>query len=203
MYLNIHSQYSLRYGTMSIKSLVEEAVARGVTQMALTDINNCTGMMEFMRECDKVGVKPIAGMEIRKDKKLLYICIAKSKEGVLEINEFLSFYNLHQMEKPEECPAFQHAFCIYPFNSNKVLKENEFIGIRYDELHFLYNQDISGSKSRLVALLPVFISNKIEYRLHEYLRSIDTNSLLTTLNQDEKCSSKDMFLAPDELEARF
>ncbi|RZL19622.1 MAG: DNA polymerase III subunit alpha [Pedobacter sp.] len=203
MYLNVHSQYSLRYGTMSIKSLVEEAVARGVTQMALTDINNCTGMMEFMRECDKVGVKPIAGMEIRKDKKLLYICIAKSKEGVLEINEFLSFYNLHQMEKPEECPAFQHAFCIYPFNFNKVLKENEFIGIRYDELHFLYNQDISGFKSRLVALLPVFISNKIEYRLHEYLRSIDTNSLLTTLNQDEKCSSKDMFLAPDELEARF
>lgn len=120
MYLNVHSQYSLRYGTMSIKSLVEQAVTRGVTQMALTDINNCTGMMEFMRECDKVGIKPIAGMEIRKDKRLLYICIAKNKEGMLEINEFLSFHNLSQTEKPEECPPFKNAFCIYPFNYKKV-----------------------------------------------------------------------------------
>lgn len=203
MYLNVHSQYSLRYGTMSIKSVVEEAVTRGVTQMALTDINNCTGMMEFMRECDRVGIKPIAGMEIRKDKRLLYICIAKNKEGMLEINEFISFHNLSQTEKPEECPSFKHAFCIYPFNYKKRLKPNEFIGIRYDEVHFLYNQDISVVKSKLVALLPVFISNKVEYRLHEYLRSIDVNALLTTIDPEEKCAPKDMFLTQAELETRF
>jgi error-prone DNA polymerase len=203
MYLNVHSQYSLRYGTMSIKSVVEEAVTRGVTEMALTDINNCTGMMEFMRECDRVGIKPIAGMEIRKDKRLLYICIAKNKEGMLEINEFISFHNLSQTEKPEECPSFKHAFCIYPFNYKKSLKPNEFIGIRYDEVHFLYNQDISVVKSKLVALLTVFISNKVEYRLHEYLRSIDVNALLTTIDPEEKCAPKDMFLTQAELETRF
>jgi DNA polymerase III alpha subunit len=71
MYLNVHSQYSLRYGTMAIPALVEEAIACGVTQMVLTDINNSTGIMEFMRECDAKGIKPIGGMEFRRDKRLL------------------------------------------------------------------------------------------------------------------------------------
>ncbi|HEX8609396.1 MAG TPA: PHP domain-containing protein, partial [Pedobacter sp.] len=102
MYLNVHSQYSLRYGTMSIATIVAEAASRGITQMALTDINNCTGMLEFMRECDKLGIKPIAGMEIRKNNRLLYICLAKNREGVREINEFVSQHNLSQTEKPDE-----------------------------------------------------------------------------------------------------
>jgi error-prone DNA polymerase len=203
MYLNVHSQYSLRYGTMSVETLVAQAVACGVTQMALTDINNCTGMFEFMRECDNVGIKAIAGMEIREDNRLLYICIAKNREGVREVNEFISSHNLSQTPKPEECPSFQHAFCIYPFSYKNNLKENEFIGIRYDELHSLYNQDMSRFKNKLVTLQPVFVRSKIEYRLHEYLRSIDTNCLLSTLDTNEKCSPKDMFLEPGELEARF
>ncbi|WP_414693530.1 PHP domain-containing protein, partial [Pedobacter sp.] len=47
MYLNVHSQYSLRYGTMTVKKLVEEACERGIAQLVLTDINNSTGIMEF------------------------------------------------------------------------------------------------------------------------------------------------------------
>jgi DNA polymerase III alpha subunit len=73
MYLNVHSQYSLRYGTMSIRTLVDEALARGITQMVITDINNSTGVMEFMRECRKKKIKPIGGIEFRRAKKLLYI----------------------------------------------------------------------------------------------------------------------------------
>lgn len=96
MYLNVHSQYSLRYGTMSIPKLVEEAAARGITQMALTDINNSTGLLEFMRECDERGIKPIAGIEFRRDKHLLYIGIAQNKEGMRELNEFLSEHNLEK-----------------------------------------------------------------------------------------------------------
>ncbi|WP_317169306.1 PHP domain-containing protein [Mucilaginibacter humi] len=67
---------------------MEEAAARGITQMVLTDINNSTGIMEFMRECDERGIKPIAGLEFRRDKNLLYIGIAQNKEGMRELNEF-------------------------------------------------------------------------------------------------------------------
>jgi DNA polymerase III alpha subunit len=88
MYLNAHSQYSLRYGTMAIPALVAEAAARGINQLALTDINNSTGVMEFMRECDEKGIKPIGGIEFRRKKKLLYIGIARNREGLKDLNDF-------------------------------------------------------------------------------------------------------------------
>jgi DNA polymerase-3 subunit alpha len=81
---------------MSIPTLVEEAAARGITQMVLTDINNSTGVMEFMRECDEREIKPIAGIEFRREKHLLYIGIAQNREGMRELNEFLSEHNLEK-----------------------------------------------------------------------------------------------------------
>lgn len=39
MYLNCHSYHSLRYGTLSIEGLVQQAVDCKVSVLALTDIN--------------------------------------------------------------------------------------------------------------------------------------------------------------------
>lgn len=203
MYLNVHSQYSLRYGTMSIPNLVEEAAARGITQMVLTDINNSTGIMEFMRECDERGIKPIAGMEFRRDKHLLYIGIAQNKEGMRELNEFLSEHNLEKKPLPYNTPAFKNAFVIYPYCYAGDLKENEYLGIRFDELNKLYGKDLTLMKDKLVALQPVFVLDKIEYRLHEYLRSVDLNLILTMVKPEDKCTPTDMFLPPGQMEAKY
>jgi DNA-directed DNA polymerase III PolC len=203
MYINVHSQYSLRYGTMSVPKLVEEAIARGITQMVLTDINNSTGVMEFMRECDDKGIKPIAGLEFRKDKHLLYIGIAQNKEGMKELNDFLSEHNLEKKELPLSAPEFKNAFIVYPFAYKSELKINEYLGIRFDQLNQLYNKDLSTIKDKLLALQPVFVCDKIEHRLHEYLRGIDLNALLTEVTQEDKCTPTDMFFAPGLLEAKF
>ena len=203
MYLNVHSQYSLRFGTMSIPALVEEAVARGVTQLVLTDINNSTGIMEFMRACEEKGVKPIAGMEFRRDKRLLYIGIARNREGMKALNDFLTEHNLEQKPLPDIAPGLQQAYIVYPYGHQEPLKENEYLGIRYDQLNSLFNKDLSGIKEKLLVLQPVFIADKIEYRLHEYLRGIDLNVVLTAVAAEDKCKPTDMFLAAGQLEAKF
>jgi DNA-directed DNA polymerase III PolC len=203
MYLNVHSQYSLRYGTMSIPALVDEAIACGVTQMVLTDINNSTGVMEFMRVCDEKGVKPIAGLEFRRNKRLLYFGIAQNREGMKELNDFLTEHNLEQKPLPDLAPAFNHAYIVYPYGHTVALKENEYLGIRHEQLNSLFNKDISPVKDKLLALQPVFIADKIEYRLHEYLRGIDLNAVLTEVTAEDKCSPNDQFLAPGQLEAKF
>ncbi|GAA4325995.1 DNA polymerase III subunit alpha [Mucilaginibacter gynuensis] len=203
MYLNVHSQYSLRYGTMSIPALVAEAMARGITQMVLTDINNSTGIMEFMRECDEKGVKPIAGMEFRREKRLLYIGIAKNREGMKELNDFLSEHNLEQKALPDIAPEFSDAYIVYPYGHAAPLKKNEYLGIRFNELNRLYGNDLKEIKEKLLALQPVFVADKIEYRLHEYLRGIDLNVVLTEVTESDKCSPTDMFLSPGQLEAKF
>jgi DNA-directed DNA polymerase III PolC len=203
MYLNVHSQYSLRYGTMSIPALVEEASARGITQMAITDINNSTGVMEFMRECDEKGIRPIGGIEFRKDKKLLYIGIARNRDGMKELNDFLSEHNLEQKELPDSAIDFENAYIIYPYGYSAELKANEYLGIRFDQLHQFYKADLAPIKEKLIALQPVFVGDKVQYRLHEYLRAIDLNTLLTMIGKEDKCSPTDMFLPPGEMEAKF
>lgn len=203
MYLNVHSQYSLRFGTMSIPALVEEAAARGINQMALTDINNSTGVMEFMRECDQKGIKPIGGIEFTKEKKLLYIGLARNREGMKELNDFLSEHNLEKKELPERAALFENAYIIYPYGYTHELRDNEFLGVRFDQLHLFYRQDLSAVREKLVALQPVVVADKVGYRLHEYLRGIDLNTLLSMVTPDDKCKPSDMFLLPGELEAKF
>ncbi|RYG25516.1 MAG: DNA polymerase III subunit alpha, partial [Chitinophagaceae bacterium] len=63
--------------------------------------------------------------------------------------------------------------------------------------------DISLIRSKLVALQPVFVADKIEYRLHEYLRGIDLNTLLTMVEPLDKCRATDRFLKAGEMEAKF
>lgn len=188
---------------MPIDKLIEEAGNRGITQMVLTDINNSTGMMEFMRKCRKASIKPIGGIEFRKNNKLLYIGIAKNREGVKELNDFLSEHNLQKKELPDSPPTFYNTFIVYPFSSPVQLQAHEFLGIRFDELHVLYSRDLTEIKHKLVALQPVFVAGKVEYRLHEYLRAIDLNCVLTKVSDADRCSPTDIFLSAGEMEAKY
>ncbi len=85
--------------------------------MALTDINNSTGIMEFVAVCKEKGIKPIAGIEFRREDQLLYTGLAKNNEGFRELNEFLSKHNLHNLPLPDQAPVFNNVFVIYPFSS--------------------------------------------------------------------------------------
>lgn len=221
MFLNVHSSYSLKYGTMNIPAIVSKARTLGIHQMVLTDINNSTGTIEFIRECYKQGIakepdevqagnipyhlKPIAGIEFRKEGQLLYIGIAKSKEGMRELNEFLSIHNIEDQALPNDAPAFENAFIIYPFTKsfNKVLKANEFVGIKSNQLNGLYKHDLLQQKEKLVVWHPVTVGSKVEHRLHEYLRAIELNTLLSMVPDDAKCDSDEILIAEEALQSKF
>ncbi|GGE39163.1 DNA polymerase-3 subunit alpha [Pedobacter psychrotolerans] len=221
MFLNVHSSYSLKYGTMDIPAIVSKARALGIHQMVLTDINNSTGAIEFIRECYKQGIakepdevqagnipyhlKPIAGIEFRKEGQLLYIGIAKSKEGMRELNEFLSIHNIEDQALLNDAPVFKNAFIIYPFtrNFNRVLKANEFVGIKSSQLNGLYKHDLLQQKEKLVVWHPVTVGSKVEHRLHEYLRAIELNTLLSMVPDDSKCDPDEILIAEEALQSKF
>ena len=114
MYLNCHSYYSLRYGTLPVEKLADMAVENGIDTLALTDINNSMGMVDFVKACSKNNVKPIAGIEFRDGNRLLYTGIARNNLGFMELNEFLSQHNINHLSLPEHAPAFSHCIVIYP-----------------------------------------------------------------------------------------
>ena len=90
MFLNCHSYFSLCYGTLSVERLVEEASRNGVSAMVLTDINNSSGIPDFVQECTRAGIKPLAGIEFRNGGEMLYTGIARNNEGFYELNDYLS-----------------------------------------------------------------------------------------------------------------
>jgi len=114
MYINCHSYYSLRYGTLSVERLSELAAAAGVKRMVLTDINNTTGVPDFVRECRSRDITPAAGIEFRDGNRLLYIGIARNNEGFRELNEFLTRHNISGEPLPARPPSFPNAYVIYP-----------------------------------------------------------------------------------------
>ncbi|WLD24297.1 DNA polymerase III subunit alpha [Flavobacterium dauae] len=205
MYLNCHSFYSLRYGTLSLDELVQQAKACNVTALALTDINTVTGIYDFTKACQKAGIKPIVGMEIRDDaNRLLYIALAKSRAGIGEICRLLTAHNCDGRELSETAPVFKNVITIYPVgNVPKQLKENEYVGIRSDQLNILIRPEWKERMDQLVILQPVTVSNKTEHNLHRILRTIDQNVILSKLVEDDYCRADEIMKPQHELLAVY
>jgi len=90
MFLNCHSFFNLKYGTLSVRKLLETARAHGVDRLALTDINNTSGHLQFMKEAAAFGVTAVLGVDFRNRSKQLYIGLAQTEKGLTALNRFLS-----------------------------------------------------------------------------------------------------------------
>jgi DNA-directed DNA polymerase III PolC len=204
MYLNCHSFHSLRYGTIPLMDLVQQAVASNVKAMALTDINTVTGIYDFIKACNEVGIKPLIGMEFRCNHKLRYIGLAKNRDGLAKMNRFLTKHNFDNTTLPLEAPEFSDVLIIYPFeNAPAVLKGNEYIGIHPEQLPKLYLQEWKNKQGKMVILQPVTFRTKKEFNLHKILRAIDTNVILSKLTEEDYCKTSEVMQPLEELLAKY
>lgn len=193
MYLNCHSFHSLRYGTIPLKELVSQAVSCGLKAMALTDINTVTGIYDFIKACQEKGIKPLVGMEFRCCHQFRYIGLAQNAEGLGEMNRFLTAHNFSGELLPSIAPEFKSVFVIYTLeNAPEVLRENEFIGIRPEEVSRLLTSEHKNKINQMVVLQPVTFRTKTEYNLHKILRAIDTNIILSKLTETDYCKTSEV-----------
>jgi len=195
MYLNTHTYYSLRYGTYSVESLVAKAKSLGAEAMALTDINNSSGMIDFVKECKQNDIKPIAGMEFRNGDELLFTAIAQNNKGFEEINRFMSSVNLREKELQKRAPDFLNSNVIYPFGktNNFKLKDNEFIGTKPSQALKLISAD-KEEINKMVISQPISFGDERSFYLHKNLRAIHHNSLLSQLKIENHASADEHFL---------
>ncbi len=63
-HLHLHTRYSVLDGASKISDLMKKAKAFGMDAMAITDHGNMYGVMEFVTEAKKAGIKPIVGCEV-------------------------------------------------------------------------------------------------------------------------------------------
>src|SRR4030043_411852 len=205
MYLNTHSYYSLRYGTMPVEKIVEEAVRYGIPALALTDINNTVGILDFARACSKHGINPVAGMEFRNENSCLYTALARNNEGFLEINDFLTLINKSKEPPPPDPPPFKNAYTIYPFGNKKPsqLLDNELVGIRPQETKKLVTSEVRQRQSKLLVWQPVSFEKHEDYVIHRHLRAIDNNILLSQLSPVHLAAENEIMRSMDDLLSPF
>ncbi len=200
--LNVHSYNSLCYGTMPIDDLVKRAAVLGYDVLPLTDINTTMGAPDFVTECQKHGVRPVMGVEVRNDNELLYVALARNNAGFAEINRFLTQHNLNKLPYPSTAPDFENVTVVYPFGRRKTgqLGANEYLGVRLTQLTKLFRQE---SFDKLVAMQPVTFAEAEDIELHRYLRSIDENVVVTCIDPSGCAAPDEILLPPERLHASY
>ncbi|SEM10433.1 DNA polymerase III, alpha subunit [Aquimarina amphilecti] len=208
MYLNCHSYYSLRFGTFSEIALLELAKENEVDCVALTDINNTSACLNFIRKAKEYKIKPIVGIDFRNDCQQLYVGIAKNNKGYKELNDFLSYHSHNKIEFPKKAPSFSNVFIIYPFKQIIETKKNnflsnEFIGISIKELPKLKFSKYLQLENKLVTLQPVTFRTKKDFNAHRLLRAIDNNTLLSRLPEQQQACFSEKMIPNDDIKKQF
>jgi DNA polymerase-3 subunit alpha len=188
--------------------LLQLAKQNHVTQLVLTDINNTSAGLNFVRKAPEFGIKPILGIDFRNGVLPCFIGIAKNNEGYLELNDFLS-QHLHDGSKiPDRAPAFKNAFVVYPFeqvllNELDLFQEHEFVGISIKDLRRLPFSKLASLTHKLVVQQPVTFRNKQDFNAHRLLRAIDNNVLLSKLPKEEEAHEEEKMYPVQNLAAAF
>ncbi|MEE3244945.1 MAG: PHP domain-containing protein, partial [Bacteroidota bacterium] len=208
MYLNCHSFFSLRYGTLSEVQLLDLAVDHKLDTISLTDINSTSAGLNFVRKAKEKKVKPVLGVDFRNGIEQCYVCLAKNNEGYLELNNFLAQHLHNKTNFPETAPAFKNAFTIYAFERALELdkthfSKNEFIGIGIHDLNKLRFSQYSTYHDKLVLLLPVSFNSKRDFNAHRLLRAIDLNCLLSKLPKEAQALPDELMFDPKKIENLF
>lgn len=217
MYLNIHSNFSLGYGTIALKQLVNLAQEQGIKSLCLTDVNNTSGIWEFVRLCQDAKINALVGIDFKDENmQTEFVGIACNKTGIAELNEFLStrLVNNNTCMIPEERealnqlstnPNFYNVFKVYPFKvgQNYQLRPNEYIGVALHQINQIKRSPAWQWKNRLVILQPTTFLEKKNYKLHLLLRAIHDNQLITKLNRENCALPTEVWYTPKQIKDAF
>lgn len=183
MYLRCHSWFSFRYGTMSVEALLGEAQQKGITRMALTDINNTSGCLDFIRLAkNKYGISPAVGIDFRNPgNNSCYVGLAHNQQGFFALNRFLSTHLASGKAFPTRAPRLEAVSFIYPLHkAPEDLQAFEYRGVApADLLRYLRR----GKRSPCdVAFPAASFRHRKDFNAHRLLRAIAGNTLLSKLD---------------------
>lgn len=202
MFINCHTYYSLRYGTIAPQELLEIANTLAIKTLTITDINNTSACLDFIREAPKYDIKPVVGVDFRNGAQQEFVLLAKNNKGFENINYYLSEF-LHQSEVniPKRAKSISDVFVIYPFQKdiNFKLKENEFIGVSLYDIRQLPLSSWKNKQDKLVVLHSVSFQSKKGFNTHRLLRAIDNNTLLSKLPVSEQGKEYHQFVSEEKI----
>ncbi len=224
MYLNTHTAFSLRYGLLPPRVLLEKLSALGISHAAVTDINNTSAGLELLQLAPKYHCHITLGVDFRNGAQQQYIMLARSSAGFAAINRHLSEH-LH-LKKPFEAiaPELPQTIVIQPFDPKKhrpdrlhkylssterlarpnpLNRQERYIGVKPRDLNQLYYLFGDQPPDCFVALHTISFRGSADFNTHRLLRAIDGNTLLSKLPKSAQGDPEDLLLSPDQLRERY
>jgi DNA polymerase-3 subunit alpha len=102
VHLNTRSHYSILESIGSIGDIITKAQELGFAEIALTDVNNMFGAIEFYEKATKSNIKPILGVNLSVSsldgdisKPYSLTLLAKSYQGYTNLIELVSLVRLN------------------------------------------------------------------------------------------------------------
>lgn len=207
-HLHVHSNYSFCRGASKIEALVDAALERGMSALALTDINGVYGLVWFLQYAAERGLRPIVGAEVRTETERATL-LARNRDGYETLCRIISRRQ------------FEPDFCL----SRTLLADRENLIVLSDHIALLRTLGRqNGSSDIYVELkdpktegpllnfaraggIPLAATNDVyfvdpsEFPLHRLLRAIDLNTSLSRIPPGE-LASEDRWLKPEDAMAR-
>lgn len=201
--LNTHSSFSFKYGMVPPEEIVQTGMDKGYERIALTDINNTSGILNFARESQKHKRVPVIGVDFRNGASCCYIVIAKNNEGFHEINSHLTSHLHQEISFAAHAPDFQNCFVIYPWGKEPdKLRGHEFVGVEIHQLNRFHMHSANRS-DKFLALHSMTFRTKRDFNTHRLLRAIDQNVLLSKLPKSEESREDAFFISCEELKNAY
>ena len=102
-HLHVHSHYSLLGALPKIPQLVARAKQEGCDALALTDLGNLYGAIEFYKECKAEGIKPIIGLEALLENSARILLYAENERGYKNLLALVTASNMAPHEGKPVC----------------------------------------------------------------------------------------------------
>lgn len=204
--LNTHSTYSLKYGAVKPEEVLRLLQGLGYEAGALTDINNTSACLDFLRLAPKYGVRPALGIDFRNSATACFVGLALNNEGYKNLNDYLAFHLHQELPIPRRAVSMPGTLIIYPFQLFQELvqlEENEYIGVHISDLNRLRFSPWLNRRHKLVILHTMTFRHRRDFNMHRLLRAMDKNTLLSKLAKTEEGKEEDIFLKKETLYAYF
>ncbi|MGC9602144.1 MAG: DNA polymerase III subunit alpha [Minisyncoccia bacterium] len=198
-HLHVHSHYSLLGALPKIPQLVERAASLGCDALALTDLGNLYGAIEFYKECRHADIKPIIGLEARLENDSRILLYVENEQGYKNLLAIVteSYFAPHD-GKPtvtKEMLARHHEGLIAAVPRIKGANPAEYKPI-FGEKNFYTD----------VALHEIFYMEPNDRRAWETLRAIENRGVESDTQNGDLTAEEDeeyFFPARGQMEQEF
>ena len=180
--LYIKTDNSLLESLISISDLVEYAKVNNIKALTITD-NRMYGVMDFYHACIDNNIKPIIGLEVVMDKRI--VLYAKTSIGYKNLLKLSTIQSERVLTIDDLKKYNTDLICILPFLSNDLYDEYKSI---YKDIYKSYRtkEERDTIKEEKVYLNETLYLNKSDSEYINYVYAIKKGTLVSNIKLDIK-----------------